>query len=114
MAFALQNSMMEEQRSVMRFLIAEGKKPAAIHRRMVTVYGKKCVSDKSVRKWSAHFRAGRESVGDTQRPGQANTVITSDFIYKLDDVVRSDRRVKMRMLALKVHASYGTVLAIVH
>ncbi|GFX01415.1 hypothetical protein TNCV_1863891 [Trichonephila clavipes] len=38
---------------------SEGEKPAAIHRRMVTVYEEKCVSDKSVRKRSARFRAGR-------------------------------------------------------
>ncbi|PRD31945.1 UNVERIFIED_CONTAM: hypothetical protein NCL1_21952 [Trichonephila clavipes] len=86
MAFALQNSTIEEQRNVIRFLTAEGEKPAAIHRRMVTVYGEKCVSDKSVRKWSARFRAGRESVGDNQRPGQANTVITSDLLDKVDDL----------------------------
>ncbi|GFU75133.1 histone-lysine N-methyltransferase SETMAR [Trichonephila clavipes] len=63
------------------------EKPATIHWWMVTVYGEKCVSDKSVRKWSARFRAGRESVGDDQRPGQANTVITSDLIDKEDDLV---------------------------
>ncbi|GFV40866.1 histone-lysine N-methyltransferase SETMAR [Trichonephila clavipes] len=114
MAFALQNSMIGEQRSVIRFLTAEGEKPAAIHRWMVTVYGENCVSDKSVRKWSARFRAGRESVGDDQRPGQANTVITSDLIDKVDDLVRGDRRVTLRMLALKVDVSYGTVWTIVH
>ncbi|GFT58463.1 putative transposase [Trichonephila clavipes] len=81
---------------------------------MVTVYGEKCVSDKSVRKWSARFRAGRESVGDDQRTGQANTVITSDLIDKVNDLVRSNRRVTLRMLALKVDVSYGTVWTIVH
>ncbi|GFW57162.1 histone-lysine N-methyltransferase SETMAR [Trichonephila clavipes] len=81
---------------------------------MVTVYGEKCVSDKSVRKWSARFRAGRESVGDDQRPGQENIVITSDLIDKVDDLVRNDRRVTLRMLALKVDVSYGTVWTIVH
>ncbi|GFV14566.1 HTH_48 domain-containing protein [Trichonephila clavipes] len=81
---------------------------------MVTVYGEKCVSDKPVRKWSARFRAGRESVGDDQRPGQANTVITSDLIDKVDDLVRSDRRVTLRILVMKVDVSYGTVWTIVH
>ncbi|GFV39697.1 integrase catalytic domain-containing protein [Trichonephila clavipes] len=78
---------------------------------MVTVYAEKCVSEKSVRKWSARFRAGRESVGDDQRPGQANIVITSNLIDKVDDLVRSDRRVTLRM---KVDVSYGTVWTIVH
>ncbi|GFW15321.1 HTH_48 domain-containing protein [Trichonephila clavipes] len=104
----------DEQRSVIRFLTAEGEKSAAIHRRMGTVYREKCVSDKSVRKWSARFRAGRESVGDDQRLDQANTVITSDLIDKVDDLVRSDRRVTLRMLVLKMDVSYGTVWTIVH
>ncbi|GFY40846.1 hypothetical protein TNIN_196221 [Trichonephila inaurata madagascariensis] len=39
-AFALQNSSIEEQRSVIRFLTAEGEKPATIHRRMVTFAGR--------------------------------------------------------------------------
>ncbi|GFY48506.1 HTH_48 domain-containing protein [Trichonephila inaurata madagascariensis] len=99
---------------LIRFLTVEGEKRAAIHRRMVTVYGEKCISDKSVRKWSARFRAGRESVGDDQRPGQANIVITSDLIDKLDYLVRSDRRVTLRVLALKMDVSYGTVWTVVH
>ncbi|GFY74605.1 HTH_48 domain-containing protein [Trichonephila inaurata madagascariensis] len=69
---------------LIRFLTAADEKPVSIHQRMVTVYGEKCVSDKSVRKWSTRFRAGRESVGEDQRPGQANTVITSDLIDKVD------------------------------
>ncbi|GFX72220.1 histone-lysine N-methyltransferase SETMAR [Trichonephila clavipes] len=70
------------------------------------------ISD-SGRKWSARFRSGRESVGDVQRPGQANTVKTSDLIDKVDDLVRSDWRVTLRMLALKVDVSYGNVWTIV-
>ncbi|GFS94465.1 histone-lysine N-methyltransferase SETMAR [Trichonephila clavipes] len=41
----------------------------------------------SLNKWSARFRAGCESGGDDQRPGQANTIITSDLIDKVDDLV---------------------------
>ncbi|XP_035214621.1 uncharacterized protein LOC118188318 [Stegodyphus dumicola] len=80
----------------------------------MTFYGEKWVSDNSVNKWSARFRAGRESVGDDLTPGQANAVTTSDLINKVDDLVRSDWRVTLRMLAVKVDVSYGTVSAIVH
>lgn len=114
MAFTLQNSTIEEQRGVIRFLTAEGVKPANIHRRMLTVYGEGCVSDKSVRKWSARFRAGRESLVDDPRPGQANKIITADLIDKVDDLVRSDRRLTLRMLAMKVDVSLGTMWTIVH
>ncbi|KAF8763997.1 hypothetical protein HNY73_022120 [Argiope bruennichi] len=67
---------------------------------MVTVYGENCVSDKSVRKCSARFRACFESLIDDPRPGQANGVITADFIHKVDYLVRSDRRVTLRMLMI--------------
>ncbi|KAF8785399.1 hypothetical protein HNY73_010942 [Argiope bruennichi] len=54
---------------------------------MVTVYGEECVSDKTVRKCRARFRAGRESMVDDSRPGQANTVITADLNDKVGDLV---------------------------
>lgn len=98
----------------MRFLTAEGVKPADIHRRMVAVYGEDCVSDKSVRKWSARFREGRESLNDDPRPGQANTVITAELIDKVNDLVRNDRRIRIRILAGMIEASVGTVWTIVH
>ncbi|GFV54870.1 uncharacterized protein TNCV_1514321 [Trichonephila clavipes] len=79
MAFELQNSTIEEQRRVIRFLTAEGEKLKSIHRWVVAVYGEKCVSVKSVRKGSARFRAGRESVGGDQRPGQTQ-ILSSGVI----------------------------------
>ncbi|XP_035230328.1 uncharacterized protein LOC118202281, partial [Stegodyphus dumicola] len=60
------------------------------------------------------IQPGRESVGDDPRPGQVNTVITSDLIDKVDDQVRNNRRVTLRMLAVKVDVSYGTVWTVVH
>ncbi|KAH7937966.1 hypothetical protein HPB49_018348 [Dermacentor silvarum] len=72
-------------------------------------YGEDCVSDKSVpwtSPWtSARIRAGCESLVNDPRPGQANTVITADLIDKVDDRVRSDRRVTLGMLR------YGKVCA---
>ncbi|GFV86721.1 hypothetical protein TNCV_3964511 [Trichonephila clavipes] len=76
MAFALQKWTIKEQRSVIRFLTAEGRERPE------------------------------------NRPDK--TVITSDLIDKVDDLVRSDRRVTLRMFALKVDASYETVWTIVH
>ncbi|GFV14031.1 hypothetical protein TNCV_525081 [Trichonephila clavipes] len=64
--------------------------------------------------WDRIMRGRRESVDDDQRPGQANAVIMSDLIDKVDDLERSDRRVTLRMLALKVDVSYGAVWTIVH
>ncbi|KAF8785123.1 Protein GVQW3 like protein [Argiope bruennichi] len=82
---------------------------------MVYVYGEDCVSGKSVRKWSARFRACRESLFDDPRPGQATHVITANpLIDTVDDLVRSDRCVTLRMLVVKVDVSVGTVCTIVY
>ncbi|GFY75541.1 hypothetical protein TNIN_168611 [Trichonephila inaurata madagascariensis] len=78
MAFALQNSTIEEQRSVIRFLTAEGEKPGSYSSADGHRLRGECVSDKSVRKWSARFCAGHESVGDDQvRQTLSSRVISS-------------------------------------
>ena len=65
---------------------------------MVTVYGQDCMSDKPMKKWSAHFRASRESLVDDPRPSK---VITTNLIDKLDYLMRRDRHVTLQMLAAK-------------
>lgn len=42
------------------------------------------------------------------------TVITADLVDKVDDLVTTDRRVTLQILALKVDVSVGTVWTIVH
>ena len=61
--------------------------------------------DKSVKKWSAHFRAGHESLVDDPRQGQANTFIMANLIDKVDDLERSDCLVTLRILAIKMDVS---------
>lgn len=50
---------------------------------------------------------------DDLRPGQVNTVIVVDLIDKVDDLVRSDRHVILRILAVKLDVTIGTVWTIV-
>ena len=47
-----------ELRSVIRFLQAEGRSAAEIHRRMSKVYGENFMSDGSVREWCRKFKKG--------------------------------------------------------
>ena len=46
---------------------------------------------------------------DDSRPDQANTIIMVDLIDKVEDVVRSDCHVTLRMLEEKVDVSVGKV-----
>ena len=67
-----------------------------------------------MKKWSACCRAGYESLVDDPTPGQANTVITVDFIDKMNDLVRSNCHVTLRMLAKNKNVSVGRVWTIIH
>jgi len=68
-----------ESRSVIRFLQAEGRSAAEIHRRMSKMYGENFMSDGSVREWCRKFKGrtdvhdgghGRKSVGLVERVDQ--------------------------------------------
>ena len=58
-----------EQRSVVKFLTKEGKKPKEIFERMVVVYGKSAPSYYKVKFWSKQFKWGRESIKDDPHMG---------------------------------------------
>ncbi|GFY62861.1 hypothetical protein TNIN_278911 [Trichonephila inaurata madagascariensis] len=108
MAFALQNSTIEEQQSVIRFLTVEGKKPAA--KKSVDgdrLWGEMCLTSLSENGVPVFVQAVRVWV-------MTRDQATSDLLDKVDDIARSDWRVTLRMLALKVDVSYGTVWTIVH
>ena len=60
----------EEQRSVIRFLWAEGVKGAEIYARLSTQYGDKALPRQSVYEWIEMFKNGRTSVMDAERSGR--------------------------------------------
>ena len=58
-----------EQRSVVKFLTKEGKKPKEILERMVVVYVESAPSYYIVKFWSKQFKWGRESIKDDPHMG---------------------------------------------
>ena len=77
----------QEQRGVLRFLVAEGTGVREMHYRMSAVYGDHCMSLMSVQEWSRKFREGRTSVQDNARPGQTHRAITPDVIRRIDALI---------------------------
>ena len=67
MAAKLINCTKEEQRSVIRFLWAEGVPGAQIHLRMCAQYGDEVLSRRIVYEWIEMFENGRTSVTDAER-----------------------------------------------
>jgi len=76
MAVKLINCTKEEQRSVVRFLWAEGVPGVQIHLRMCAQYGDKFLSRKIVCEWIEMFKNGRTSVMDAERSGHPATITT--------------------------------------
>ena len=70
MATPLSTCTVEEQRSVIRFLLSEGVKPFEIYRRMKVQYGDSCLSQGRVYEWVERFQNGRQNVSDEHRSGR--------------------------------------------
>jgi len=70
----LQDCTIEEQRSVVRFLWAEGVKPVEIHRSMLAQYGQSTMSQRKVYEWVERFKLGQTRVTDEGRSGRSSTL----------------------------------------
>jgi len=56
MAAPLSTCTVEEQRSIIHFLLSEGVKPSEIYRRMKVQYGDSCMSQGRVYEWVERFQ----------------------------------------------------------
>ena len=83
-------------RSVIRFLNANGKRPAEIHKQIVAVYGK-VKNRQKVTKWCCEFSEGRIDVHDEQRSGRPS-LISEEILQKNKGEIRENRRVTIREL----------------
>ena len=103
-----------EQRSVIKFLTKEGKKPKEILERMVTVYGESAPSYYKVKFWSKQFKWGRESIEDDPHTGCPVEATSEEICQKLESLILADRRMKVSRLAEETGISAGAVWTIIH
>ena len=103
-----------EQRSVIKFLVAEQCKPSEIFRKMSDVYEEACFSQKNVYKWAKLFKEGRKNVFDKDRPGRFTGVRTPTMINSVVDTIQSDRRVKVEDIAHILNISVGIAHEMIH
>ena len=98
----------EEQRSVIRFLWAEGVKGAEIHARLCTHYGDNALSRRSVYEWIEMFKNGRTSVMDAEPSGRPSKSTTDEKLEAARAIIFTDRRVTIEEIAFPWHQSrYG-------
>jgi hypothetical protein len=103
-----------EQRSVIKFLTKEGKKPKEILERMVAVYGDSAPSYYKVKFWSKQFKCGRESIEDDPHTGRPVETTSEEMCQKLKSLILADRRMKVSRLAEVTGISAGAVWTIIH
>jgi hypothetical protein len=66
MATVLEECIIEEQRSVVRYLWAKGLNAKDIHKEMFSIYGGKCLSLKAAQNWVEKFSQGRSKFADDE------------------------------------------------
>ncbi|GBM84094.1 hypothetical protein AVEN_40843-1 [Araneus ventricosus] len=102
------------QRAVIQFLRAEGEHVSQIYRGMKEVYGKQCLARCTIFKWCQRYEAGRVNIKDLPRPGQAHLVTNFATISDVDELIRQNRRITTREIAVELSISKGTMHHIIH
>ena len=101
----------EDQRTVIKFLVAEGQSPIQIWRRLQTVFGEEALGKTQVHCWAKRFKEGDglEPVSDKPRSGRPRTAITRRNVNRIQAELDRDRRVSVRQLVENTGFSQGTV-----
>ncbi|GBM56126.1 hypothetical protein AVEN_168442-1 [Araneus ventricosus] len=99
------------QRAVIQFLRAEGEHASQIYCRMKEVCGEQSLARFRL---CQRYEAGRVNIKDLPRPGQAHVVTNSVTISAVDELIRQNRWITTREIAVERSISKGTVHYIIH
>ena len=103
-----------EYLAVIRYLYLKGKTGQEIHCKLTNVYGSSAPLYAQVKFWVGEFKRGRTSLEDETRSGCPSDATDEDMCNKVQDLVYSDRRVKVEEIASALHISQGSVSTILH
>jgi hypothetical protein len=98
-----------EQRINIKFCAKLRKSAIETLRMLTATYGAENMKDASVFEWHKGFKKGREDVKDDERTGRPKTHRTDENVEKVRKLVRSDRRLSVRMLAEELNLVRETV-----
>ncbi|GFO26534.1 histone-lysine N-methyltransferase SETMAR [Plakobranchus ocellatus] len=91
-----------EVRAVVRFLFSKGIKPSEIHKQIAETYGEGAMSRSRVYQWCSWLWEGRTSLGHEPKSGRSKTSTNEENTARVDELIRCDRRMKLREIALKL------------
>ena len=78
------------------------------------VNGKDCISRTRIFEWHRRFREGRTDVEDDERLRRSTISKTINNIKKIEDIVREDRRLSIRLIAKRMSIDKETVWQVRH
>ncbi|GBN32686.1 hypothetical protein AVEN_55924-1 [Araneus ventricosus] len=81
---------------------------------MKEVYGEQYLARCTIFRWCQRYEAGRVNIRDLPRPGQAHVVTNSATTSAVNELIRQNRRITTREIAVELSISKGTVHLIIH
>ncbi|GFN92049.1 histone-lysine N-methyltransferase SETMAR [Plakobranchus ocellatus] len=103
-----------EEKAVVHFLFAKGTTCSVIYREIVENYGEHAMSMIQVYQWCSWFKDGRTSLQDEPRSGRPNTANNDWNTARVDELIKVNRRVKLKEISLKLDIPKTNVYEIVH
>ena len=98
-----------EQRWAIKFCVKLNENATETYETLRMAYGENALSRTQVFRWRKAFLDGRESVDDEPRCGRPCTSKTDENVTKVRDLVRSDRRLTVRMISSVLNLNRQTV-----
>ncbi|ROT70225.1 hypothetical protein C7M84_011507, partial [Penaeus vannamei] len=98
-----------EQRTNLHFLVRLGKTPSEALKLLQQVYGSETMSRSRVFEWCKRFKEGRKDVEDDPRSGRPSTTRTEVNVERVRQMVCSDRRLTVRLIANELGINHDSV-----
>jgi len=101
-----------EQRCAIKFCVKLGESATVTYEKLKRAYGEHSLSRAQVFRWHKSFLEGREQVEDELSAGRPSTSKTEDNVERVRSLVKSDRRLTLRMISSELNLNRFTVYQI--
>ena len=98
-----------EQRCATEFCVKLDESATVTYEKLQKAYGEHSLSRAQVFRWHKSFLEGRDQVEEEPRAGRPSTSQTKDSVERLRSLVRSVRRLTLRMISSELNLNPFTV-----
>ena len=77
-------------------------------------YSDSVLSETMVKRWYANFKRGRTNTNNAECLGLTNSVVVPENTKKLQELILTDRKLKLSEIAEELKISDGSVFTILH